>query len=151
MNTAPLHVIYTSQLAPGRDCAAFSAICRGMRSFSAERCLCGVLLFDGERFLQWLCGAGGDVSQLMSTIAADERQTGVHILLQAQLPAPEVNPRWRCGFVDAQALDDFMALDATDHAALFDGLAHLVAQADLDPLLPAPRSCAAAAPRSNEA
>ena len=134
MNTETLHVIYISQLAPGQNCAVFSAICRVARSRNTDLGIAGVLLFDGERFLQWLHGARDPVSQLMNAIVADERHTDVRVLLHRPLPATEADRRWRTGFIDADALDAFAALDPSDHGALFDGLAQLLAQADLDPV-----------------
>jgi len=135
VNTDTLHVIYISQLAPDRDCAVFSAICRSARSYNIERGIAGVLLFDGERFFQWLRGAHDEVSQLMDTITADPRHTQVRVLLNAQWPTPEHERGWRAGFVDPEALDAFAALDPADGRAMLDGLAGLVAQADLDPVL----------------
>ena len=136
MNTEPLHVVYVSQLAPGESCAAFSAICRWARPRNLERGISGVLLFDGERFLQWLHGGHDEVSRLMAAIAADPRHAAVRVLLQAPLPAAATDPRWRAGFVDAEALDTFIALAAADRDAMLDGLTRLVAQADLDPVQP---------------
>ena len=134
MNTESLHVIYISQLAPGQNCAVFSAICRVARSRNPDLGIAGVLLFDGERFLQWLHGAPAEVSQLMDTIAADPRHTAVRVLLNVQLPT-EYERGWRAGFVDPEALDAFAALGPADCSAMLDGLAGLVAQADLDPVL----------------
>jgi hypothetical protein len=135
VNTETRHIIYISQLAPERGCAVFSAICRSARSYNIERGIAGVLLFDGERFFQWLHGAHDEVSQLMDTITADPRHTQVRVLLNAQWPTPEHERGWRAGFVDPEALDAFAALDPADGSAMLDGLAGLVAQADLDPVL----------------
>jgi len=135
VNTETLHVLYVSQLAPGQSCAVFSPICRGARAHNLERGISGVLLFDGERFLQWLHGPPDGISQLMESIVADPRHTAVRVLLNTPLPAAEPVPRWRSGFVDADALDAFIALTAANRDAVLDGLAQLVAQADLDPVL----------------
>ena len=134
MNTEALHVIYISQLAPGQNCAVFSAICRVARSRNPDLGIAGVLLFDGERFLQWLHGAPDRVSQLMDTIAADTRHTGVRVLLETPLCSASVDPRWRAGFIDADVLDAIAALAPADHGAIVDALARLLAQADLDPV-----------------
>jgi len=136
VNTESLHVIYISQLAPGQNCAVFSAICRVARSRNTDLGVAGVLLFDGERFLQWLHGAHEPVSQLMNAIVADTRHADVRVLLRRPLPATEADRRWRSGFIDADSLDTFAALDPTDHGAIFEGLAQLLALADLDPVPP---------------
>jgi hypothetical protein len=134
VNTETLHIIYISQLAPGQNCAVFSAICRVARSRNSDLGIAGVLLFDGERFLQWLHGAHDPVSQLMDTIVVDTRHTGVRVLLEMPLGTTSVDPRWRTGFIDADALDAIAVLDPADHGAIFDALARLLAQADLDPV-----------------
>ena len=135
MNTEPLHVIYVSQLAPGQDCAVFSVISRSARARNLERGIAGVLLFDGERFLQWLHGAHDAVSQLMDAIVADARHTDVRVLLRMPLPTVAAHPPlWRAGFIDAEVLDVFTESDPADGSAMLDGLARLVALADLDPV-----------------
>jgi hypothetical protein len=140
VNTETLQVVYVSQLAPGQHCTVFSTICRGARARNLELGISGVLLFDGERFLHWLHGPPDGVSQLMEAIVADPRHTAVRVLLHTPLPVAEATPHWRAGFVDAEALDSFIALEAADRDAVLDGLARLVAQADLDPVLLAPDS-----------
>ena len=138
----PLHVVYISRLAPHRDSAVFGSICLLARQRNSEWGISGVLLFDGERFLQWLCGPPDKVSCLMQAIVADERHEDLRILLETTLPATRSAQLWRAGFVDADALDAFLDVDLSDHGTLLDGLAQLVAQADLDPL-PAHRGPAA--------
>jgi hypothetical protein len=46
-------------------------------------------------------------------------------------------PTWRTGFVSVDALDAFAALDRADGAALLEGLARLIEEADMEPPLPA--------------
>jgi len=138
VNPEQRHVVYISRLAPGRDCMVFGSICLSARTRNVEWGISGVLLFDGERFLQWLCGPPEKVARLMEAIVADLRHVDLRVLLEAQLPAGAGAAHWRSGFVDADALDAFAALGTADHGALLDALAGLVAQADLDPV-PAPQ------------
>lgn len=137
MNAEQLHIVYTSRLAPGQDCTVYGQVCASARRRNAERGTCGVLLFDGERFLQWIYGPPDETEWLMSAIAADRRHTDVQVLLHVRLAGDAIDRTWRTGFVDADALDAFMALDPTDSHALLDGLADLVSHADLDPVPPA--------------
>ena len=138
MTHEPLHVVYISRLAPLRNSTVFGSICLLARARNIDWGISGVLLFDGERFLQWLCGPPARVSRLMRAIVADERHTDVRVLLETTLPATASAQLWRAGFVDADALDDFMTVDMADHGALLDGLARLVANADLEPMPASP-------------
>lgn len=136
VNTATeLHLAYISTLAPGCDHSVFSAVCRTSRARNAERGIAGVLLFDGQRFCQWLYGDKTAVTRLMSEIALDPRHTDLSIRLETSLPALQFEPHWHAGFVDADALDAFAALSGHGDEALIEGLAKLVSQADLEPPL----------------
>ena len=62
------------------------------------------------------------VASLMRAITADARHTDLRVLLQAPRPAAAAAGSWRAGFVDAEAMDAFAALDTADPEALLDGL-----------------------------
>ena len=128
MASEPLHIVYISRLAPHRDSAVFGNICLLARARNIDWGISGVLLFDGERFLQWLCGPPDKVSRLMRAIVADERHVDLRVLLETTLPATASAQLWRAGFVDTDALDEFMAVDMADHGKLLDGLSRLVGQ-----------------------
>jgi hypothetical protein len=130
--TEHLHTAYVSELAPGQDYSAFGAICRRARARNVERGIAGVLLFDGHRFFQWLYGARDTVARLMAVIVADPRHQSVRLHFEAVLPAVSGVPEWRAGFIDADALDAFLARDSRDLATLLPALAQLLGQADLD-------------------
>ncbi|MBX3644699.1 MAG: BLUF domain-containing protein [Rubrivivax sp.] len=142
MKSDAQHVIYLSRLAPDRDWTVFGSVCATARTRNADEGIAGVLLFDGERFLQWLQGPAERVASLMRAITADARHTDLRVLLQAPRPAAAAAGSWRAGFVDAEAMDAFAALDTADPEALLDGLARLIACADLEPAPPsgAPRA-----------
>jgi hypothetical protein len=133
-----LHLAFFSRLAPHCDYRAFGAISRTARARNAQAGIAGILLFDGERFFQWLYGSPAATSRLMSTIALDRRHTDICVRLEALLPAIGFNATWRAGFVDAQALDEVAAIGHGDGAQLLSAIAQLVAHADLEPPLAIP-------------
>jgi hypothetical protein len=135
LSTDEFHLCYTSQLAPGCDHTVFGAVCRTSRARNAQRGIAGVLLFDGHRFCQWLYGAKDDVVKLMSEIALDARHTDIAMRLETRLPALLFEPQWHAGFIDADALDTFLALEARSEEDTLRAIAHLVGQADLEPPL----------------
>jgi len=104
-NLDPLHVIYISRLAPDEDYRTFTAVCRTARARNSALDIGGVLLFDGERFCQWLHGSAEAVSSLLATIALDQRHVDFKLLHLggSDLILPHRN--WRSGFVAPFALD----------------------------------------------
>lgn len=133
MSTDEFHLAYISTMAPGCDHTVFGAVCRASRVRNAQRGIAGVLLFDGQRFCQWLYGPPDAVRQLMSTIALDGRHTDISMRLETTLPALDFEPAWHAGFVEAEALDAFDALQGHGDDATIEGLARLISQADLEP------------------
>lgn len=135
-----LHIVYTSQLAPGEDYTAYGRICREARQRNALLGLSGVLVFDGQRFCQWLHGEHTVTAALMLAIASDKRHAGVQIRLQALLPNEAFAAGWRSGFVEADALEQFVQHPATGVDQVLAALGHLLATADIEPGMPQARS-----------
>jgi hypothetical protein len=135
VSTQEFHLAYVSTLSPGFDYTVFSAVCRTSRERNAQRGVAGVLLFDGQRFCQWLYGERTAVERLMGQIALDRRHAGISLRLEAMLPALQFEPQWRAGFVGAEALDAFAGLEGHGDEATIAGLARLISDADLEPPL----------------
>jgi hypothetical protein len=130
-----LHLAYISTLAPDHDHTVFSAVCRVSRVRNAERGIAGVLLFDGQRFCQWLYGEPNAVRTLMSRIALDPRHTDVTMVLETTLPSLEFDPHWHAGFVDAERLDTLAARQGQGDDAVLETLSEVIGHADLEPPL----------------
>lgn len=142
--TERLHIVYTSQLAPEEDYTAYGRICRVARQRNGPLAVSGVLLFDGQRFCQWLHGEPGATAGLMLSIARDKRHVAVQIRLQAMLLSDAFAPGWRAGFVDGDALEQFVQHPATGADQVLAALGRLLAAADIEPVMPQPRSSSAA-------
>ena len=127
-----LHVIYMSRLAPGADYRAFAAVCRRARTYNPSLGVGGVLLFDGERFCQWLHGDPSVVQTLMATIAQDHRHTDLQLLHCAAKTDEDSDSRWCCGFVLPDALDILDSDGAGRHDAV-GSFTQLLVTADLEP------------------
>lgn len=134
-----LHVVYVSRLAPSADYRAFAAVCRSARARNPAIGVGGVLLFDGERFCQWLHGDPAVVDALMATITSDQRHIDLQLLHHAIGAHGEGDGRWHCGFVLPDALDvlERAGAERQDAMALF---MELLASADLEPPGPPPRT-----------
>ena len=135
-----LHIVYTSQLAPGEDYTAYGRICRVARQRNGPLAVSGVLLFDGQRFCQWLHGEPGATAELMLTIAGDKRHDDVQIRLQAMLPRDAFAAGWWAGFVDGDRLEQFVQRPATGADEVLTALGRLLAAADIEPAVQQARS-----------
>lgn len=129
-NPDSLHVIYISRLAPDEDYRAFGAVSRTARTRNAALGVGGALLFDGERFCQWLHGSVEVVSGLLTTIALDRRHVDFKLLHLGGSDFTPAISSWYSGFVPP------FALDAMDHkrigsAEVLPMFINMLAQADV--------------------
>jgi len=76
---------YASQLADDAGTAMVPAILAQVRRGNADRGITGVLVFDGQSFVQYLEGPALAVQALMSRIADDPRHTALRVLHQGAL------------------------------------------------------------------
>ena len=85
-------LVYTSVLAPTADVLGFADTIRRARSYIREHGITGILVFDGERFCQYLEGERQKVLELVAKIEADPRHHQFVVLHQAT-----IGPRRRFG------------------------------------------------------
>lgn len=125
-----LHVIYISRLAPDEDYRAFGAVCRTARAMNPKLGVGGALLFDGERFCQWLHGSADAVSRLLTNIALDRRHVDFKLLHLGGSDFTPPNRSWCSGFVPPFALDvmDSENIGATGALPMF---MNVLAEADV--------------------
>jgi Sensors of blue-light using FAD len=119
-------IVYTSWLVAPEGPGAVAGIVRAAREKNAARGITGALIFDGERFCQYLEGEDAEVAQTFVAIGRDVRHDRVQVLLDA--PADKLRfARWAMGFAvsDATALIETLeSLPAGWVAAAFEeGLA----------------------------
>lgn len=78
---APLYcLLYRSHLAPDREIACVGDIIKTARSLNAEHGITGILVFDGQRFFQYLEGPPAAVQRLVQSIRHDPRHTAFTVL-----------------------------------------------------------------------
>lgn len=130
-----LHIAYSSRLAPAADYIACAEICRAARCHHLIGSVSSVLLFDGQRFCQWLQGEPAAVEGLMRRIAQDTRHTAVSTRLHARMHFCALAQCWRAGFVDSDARDGFQKFEGTAPDQVLSALGRLLAAADLEPAL----------------
>ena len=99
------HFVYTSRLAPGEGATTVASIFEVSRTRNHERGLSGVLVFDGERFAQWLEGPPDQVLALAARLEVDPRHVAMRVMhagvqdaterLASVWPAEEASRRGR--------------------------------------------------------
>lgn len=100
--------LYHSQLAPGADTTCIAGIIKAARSFNWSAGITGMLVFDGERFFQYVEGPPEQLGLLVESISRDER----HVNFTPVFPQTHLEQRrfakWSMAYVivdDAEPLD----------------------------------------------
>ncbi|MCW5284397.1 BLUF domain-containing protein [Verminephrobacter eiseniae] len=118
-NEALSQFVYYSTLADGYDATCVGAIIKTARAFNASNGITGVLLFDGERFCQYIEGNPVAVNALVDRIRQNPRHKGVTTLFHEPLAAGRRYSNWSMAFsdVDGDAIIDQM-ISRAPHDAL---------------------------------
>lgn len=75
MSTPLSFFLYSSRLAPDCDPAEVGAIVKVAREFNASHGITGILVFDGERFTQYIEGPASEMAALVAKLPQDRRHT----------------------------------------------------------------------------
>jgi hypothetical protein len=119
--------LYSSVLSPAYPASCVAAIVRNARETNAQQGFTGLLVFDGQRFCQYLEGPRHALQQLLERIQADPRHGDFTLHHQGPLAGPRAFQDWSIAYAE---IEDAMPLE--EIAAL----AGAQAQARLDALLP---------------
>ena len=130
----PLYeLLYTSSLAPTASAGDIAGIARVSRAHNADCGITGALIFDGQRFCQYLEGPGIAVLNLVRRIASDPRHVDFVIRHQGPLSGPRRFPAWHLGYALAHEGHDLDALADAQGDEAVARLLQLVPQCELDP------------------
>lgn len=99
-NTARL--IYVSTARPGLIFADIEAILDAARTRNASEDITGLLLFDGSSFMQLLEGPEDAIERIFSSIAEDDRHTGI-VRIHSETDVEREFSDWAMGY---SLLDD---------------------------------------------
>jgi hypothetical protein len=93
--------IYASLIAPGEPLSSVATIARVSR-LNNERCdVTGLLVFDGERFVQYLEGPQGELGKLAKIISVDRRHTDFTVLHEGAFSGDRNFPSWSLAYASA--------------------------------------------------
>lgn len=94
-------LLYVSRLAPAEPLSSISTITRQARVRNATRGLTGVLVFDGETFVQYVEGPQDGVDSLREGLGRDLRHQDMEILWSGWLPTRHF-AGWHMGYLTVE-------------------------------------------------
>ena len=94
------YVVYTSHLADPAGPALVPGIIRAARANNAIRGITGALIYDGERFCQYIEGAPDEMERTYDAIRNDPRHDRIEVLASGDAPSQRFAD-WSMGFVYA--------------------------------------------------
>lgn len=97
-------LIYVSFLSPGTAVNAVADIATASRAANKSWQITGVLVFDGERFCQYLEGAVDEVARLFERISVDVRHVHVQLLHRGAIDTRRFH-QFSMGYADVMEVD----------------------------------------------
>ena len=99
--THPLQsLLYVSRLAAEANASCVSDIIKTARTFNAANGITGVLVFDGERFAQYIEGPPAAIDALTENLKRDRRHTDFTVLHVVQDEGHRQFLNWSMGYSD---------------------------------------------------
>lgn len=101
--------LYHSHIADNADLECVAHIVKTARGFNKEAGITGMLVFDGQRFCQYIEGPPSAIEALVARIAQDSRHTHFTPKYHGALEGPRWFDRWSMAYVlvdDSEPLDD---------------------------------------------
>ena len=106
-----LSFVYFSKLAPDANPSCVADIVKTARGFNRQHSITGILVFDGERFCQYIEGPAQPLQGLIDRIAKDVRHTDFQPKLHAPLEGARRFESWSMGYVLLDDLSEATPLD----------------------------------------
>ena len=124
-------ILYCSEVAPEQPSTIVPDILTGARASNLRLDVTGVLIFDGQYFLQLIEGESETVRALMNRIENDPRHHTVLRLAQQASPARRFT-RFSMGYCYAEGTHTVENVKALDGTAAIDALMAAIPAFDLD-------------------
>lgn len=132
-DTQELHCfLYRSQIAPDADIACVADIVKTARSFNKTQGITGILVFDGQRFCQYVEGPQPALQQLIDNIAKDPRHVDFTPLHQSSSESVRRFSNWAMAYVLVDDEDEPLeALSVAQGATAIEKLQTLIPMLDI--------------------
>ena len=126
-----VRLLYVSDLSPGTRATEVARIVASSRRHNAGDGITGLLIFDGDRFCQYVEGPPAVMTALRERLDADPRHTRLEALLEGAFAGPRRFSDWRLGYVDVVGVDDLEALRGLDGDAAMAAFEQLLPHLDV--------------------
>ena len=114
MKEALFCFLYHSQIAPAAGLSCVADIVKTARNFNKEHQITGLLVFDGQRFCQYIEGPQSALQALIDRIGRDRRHHQFESKHHASLVGERMFACWSMAYVlvdDTEPLNDLECLD----------------------------------------
>lgn len=105
-------ILYVSELADGHDASCVGSILSTARALNALHGETGVLVFDGERFCQYVEGDISKLQTLRTNLLHDQRHKNFIVLADVPIEQRAFD-QFRMGYTDMEDVDALGAIAAT--------------------------------------
>lgn len=122
--------IYHSEIAADADIGCVAEIAKFSRVFNQAHDITGVLIFDGQRFVQYIEGPQENVIALAKKIALDTRHTNFTPLHQAQGITQRLFPQWAMAYVSDDDAEPLASMLTAQGEAALNSLQKILPQLD---------------------
>ncbi|MGJ7566091.1 BLUF domain-containing protein [Variovorax sp. GB1R11] len=130
---ADLHeLLYISVIASAAPLGVVGKIARHARQANAQVHITGLLVFDGERFCQYLEGPADDVRRLYERIEIDPRHREVRLLHRGKSNKRQFR-RFSMGFLSVDGTETLQHIESRESAAARAAFVALVPSMDMEP------------------
>lgn len=122
--------LYHSEIAADADIGCVAEIAKFSRVFNQAHDITGVLIFDGQRFVQYIEGPQEHVIALANKIALDARHTHFTPLHQAQGITQRLFPHWAMAYVSDDEAEPLASMLTAQGEAALSSLQKILPQLD---------------------
>ncbi len=131
MNSHLYCILYHSQLAPNAPISCVADIVKTARGFNKEHDITGILVFDGQRFFQYLEGPKSAVLGLVAGITADPRHVEFRLQHQGERSEERMFRNWSMAYVLVDDSEPLADLDRIEGPSAMDKLKALIPLLDI--------------------
>lgn len=126
-------VLWLSRLSPTSDLSVVKKIWQSARQRNASLGLSGALVFDGERFCEFLEGHVYDISAVYRDVEFDPNHVDLRVLHMSLSTAPRRLTGWRSGYCDGAELDVFTGTEGLQGEGSVNAFLDMLQRCDLSP------------------
>lgn len=112
MQAAVYRILYHSLLSAPSHIHGIANISKVAREYTQKAGITGLLMFDGERFCEYLEGSLGPMQALLARIRTDVRHTQMQVLYESHGPQARLFAQWSMAYVteESQPLQQIISL-----------------------------------------